>query len=236
MWRNIEVVLSESLERIWSALLATLPGVLAMLVVVAVTLGVAGAVRWFLRRTLARMGFDRRAHAWGITAGKDWDPGHAPSVLFARGAWWLLVLLGVALALDVFGASTTSALGLALLAFLPRLVVAGLVFIVGMGASRFLERSVLIGAVNMQVKEARLLSLGVKWVVLVLASAIALQHLGVGGALVTIAFSIVLGGIVLALALAVGLGSREVVGRAIEKRLQERDRPAEPEERAIHHL
>ena len=75
-----------------------------------------------------------------------------------------------------------------------------------------------------------------KWLVLVLATAIALQHLGVGGVLVTIAFSIVLGGIVLALALAVGLGSREVVSKALEKRIQEREHPAEPEERAIHHL
>lgn len=236
MWQSVQNVLSESLARIWASLVATLPGVLATLLVLVVTLLVAAAVRALLRRTLARVGFDRRAHAWGLTAGKDWDAAHAPSVLVARGAWWILVLLGVALALDVFGASTTSALGQALLAFVPKAVVAGVTFLVGLGASRFLERSVLIGAVNMQLREARLLSSGVKWLVLVLATAIALQHLGVGGVLVTIAFSIVLGGIVLALALAVGLGSREVVSKALEKRIQEREHPAEPEERAIHHL
>jgi hypothetical protein len=236
MWQQIELVFAQSFDRVWTVLVSVLPGVLAMLLVLAVSIAAAVAVRWFLKRSLARIGFDRRAHAWGITAGKDWQPAHAPSTLVARGVFWLLVLLGLALALDVLGATTTSALGLALIAFLPRIVVGGLIFLLGMIASRFLERSVLITAVNMQLRDARLLSVGVKWVILVLATAVALQHVGIGGMLVTIAFSLVLGGIVLALALAVGLGSREVVSRALERRMQERDKPADPQERAIHHL
>jgi hypothetical protein len=236
MWQQIELVLAQSLERIWAVLLSLLPGVLAMMLVIGASLASAAAVRWFLRRSLARIGFDRRAQALGLTLRQDGPSRLAPSALVARAAFWGIVLLGVALALDVFGASTTSALGLALIAFLPRLLVAGLLFVVGLLLSRFLERSVLIGAVNMQLREARLLAAGVKWLVLVLAIAVALLHLGIGGLLVTIAFSIVLGGIVLTLALAIGLGSREAVSRVIEKRLRERERPAPPEDRAIHHL
>jgi hypothetical protein len=236
MWEQVQLVLAQSLERVWTVLLSILPGFVAMLLVVGGSLAVAAAVRWFLRRSLARIGFDKRAQALGIGVGRDGARGHAPSALVARGTFWTLVLLGIALALDVFGASTTSAIGLALIAFLPRLLVAGLLFVVGVVAARFLERSVLIGAVNMQLREARLLAVGVKWLVLVLASAVALQHVGIGGLLFTIAFSIVLGGIVLTLSLAVGLGSREAVSRVIEKRLREREKPKEPEERAIHHL
>jgi hypothetical protein len=98
-----------------------------------------------------------------------------------------------------------------------------------------LERSVLIGAVNLQLHSARLLAIGVKWFVLVFATALALQHLGVGGLIVTIAFSLVLGGIVLALALAVGLGSRRAVGRAIARRL-DGDRRGKREDRPVQHL
>jgi hypothetical protein len=235
MWRQMEETLAQAFERAWTALLSVLPGFLAMLLVLAVALAVAIATRWGLRRSLARIGFDERARAWGFPQVQD-GPGSAPSALVARGAYWLLLLLGVGLALDVYGATTTSALGLALLGFLPRLAIAAVVFLVGLGASRYLERSVLISAVNMQIRQARLLSVGVRWVVLVLATAVALEHVGIAGLLVTIAFSIVLGGIVLALALAVGLGSREAVSKALEKRLQERDRTPAPEERPIQHL
>lgn len=237
MWEQIQVVFHQSFDRVGAALVSLLPGVLAMLLVLAVSLAVAAALRVVLRRALARVGFDRRAQAWGLVSGEGWAP-HRPSEFVARLVFWLALVAGVALALDVFGASTTSALALALLAYLPRLVVAAIIFLVALGASRFLERSVLISAVNMQVQSARLLALGVKWLVLVLGSAMALEHAGVGGALVTISFTILLGGIVLALALAVGLGSREAVSRTIDERLREREkRPARGAEgERIQHL
>jgi hypothetical protein len=236
MWRQVEETLVQAFERAWGALLSVLPGFLAMLLVLGMALAAAAATRWGLRRTLARIGFDERARAWGFLPAQEGGPRTSPSDLVARGAYWLLLLLGVGLALDVYGATTTSKLGLAIVAFLPRLVLAGVVFGIGLLASRYLERSVLISAVNMQIRQARLLSVGVRWVVLVLAVAVALEHVGVAGLLVTIAFSIVLGGIVLALALAVGLGSREAVSRALEKRLQERGRTPVPEDRPIQHL
>src|SRR5260221_75376 len=83
--------------------------------------------------------------------------------------------------------------------------------------ARFLARSVLIGAVNMNLQYARLLSVGVKWLVTVLAVTIAIEHLGIGSGIIRLAFGILFGGIVLALALAVGLGSKELVSRSLER-------------------
>jgi hypothetical protein len=75
---------------------------------------------------------------------------------------------------------------------------------------------------------ARLLSTGVKWMILVLAVAMALDHLAIGGNIVHIAFGILFGGIVLALALAVGLGSKELVSRSLEREASRR--PVDVEE------
>jgi hypothetical protein len=91
---------------------------------------------------------------------------------------------------------------------------------------------VLIGAVNLQIESARLLSIGVKWMVMVLAIAMALTHLSIGGTVLTLAFGILFGGIVLALALAVGLGSKDVVRRSWERRTQQE----EPEKSPYQHL
>ena len=105
--------------------------------------------------------------------------------------------------------------------YLPHLLAALMILVVGAVAARFFARSVLIGAVNMQIQSARLLSLAVKWLVLLVAVAMALDHLGIGRSVLLLAFAILFGGIVLAAALAVGLGARDVVGRAIERQFHE---------------
>ena len=53
--------------------------------------------------------------------------------------------------------------------------------------------------------------------VMVLAFAMALEPLAIGGGIIQMAFAILFGGIVLALALAVGLGSKELVSRSLER-------------------
>jgi hypothetical protein len=104
-----------------------------------------------------------------------------------------------------------------LLGYIPNIVGAVVLLLLGNIIARFLSRSVLIGAVNMNLSYARLLSLGVKWLVLVLTAAMVLDHLSIGGAVVDLAFGILFGGIVLSLALAVGLGSRDLVSRSLER-------------------
>lgn len=230
MWNEVARVLSEAFGRLASVLVSDLPALVAMLLVLVGTAVLAGAVRVLLRRLLERVGLDRRAREWGLASGRGPGPHRQLSSLVARAAAWFVVLAGVAMALDVLGATTPTALGTALLAFLPRLLVGILVLLVGLGAARFLERSVLIGAVNRQLQEARFLALATKWLVLVLAAAMALEHLGVGGGLATLAFAIVLGGVMLAVALAIGLGAKDAVARALERRLPPGHPPADEDQ------
>ena len=51
-----------------------------------------------------------------------------------------------------------------------------MILVVGAVAARFLARSVLIGAVNMQIQSARLLSLAVKWLVLLVTVPMVFDH------------------------------------------------------------
>jgi hypothetical protein len=74
----------------------------------------------------------------------------------------------------------------------------------------------------------------VRWLVFVLTAAMVLDHLAIGGEIVALAFGILFGGIVLALALAVGLGSRDLVSRSLER---EANRPVELHaEEKLHHF
>jgi hypothetical protein len=165
--------------------------------------------------------FDDRLIHYRSTAG-DWTPTNSPTAILARGSFWGCVFLGLIIGVSAFDASyaTAASLPISLLPYLTHAVGAILLLIAGTLIARFLARSVLIGAVNAQLQYARFLSLGVKWLVLVLTSAMVLDHLEVGGVVVELAFGILFGGIVLTLSLAIGLGSRDLVSRSLESRVE----------------
>jgi hypothetical protein len=208
--------LHESLYRVLSLLLAILPGILAFIVAVVVLTLIGMALSALLRRGLAAARFDE--HVARGRGGVDWAPSTSPTELVARASFWACVLLGLIIGVSAFDASyaTAATLTNSLLPYLTRVVGAVFLLIAGTLFARFLARSVLIGAVNAQLRYARFLSLGVKWLVLVLTAAMVLDHLQIAGIVVELAFGILFGGIVLTLALAVGLGSRDLVSRSLE--------------------
>jgi hypothetical protein len=178
--------------------------------------GLAGAF------VLTAIRIDERL-ARGTNTIAEWSPTYTPTILITRIVFWCVVLVGFLVGLEAFGASSDNLLTARLLGYIPNVVGAVVLLILGNVIARFLSRSVLIGAVNMNLHYARLLSLGIKWLVLVLTAAMVLDHLSIGAAIVDLAFGILFGGIVLALALAVGLGSRDLVSRSLER---EAARPA----------
>lgn len=233
MWDQINEILKQSAGQIASGIARFLPGLLALIVVLLLAFLLACVVRVMLRRSLRGINFDGRLDQWGFSGLAEWSPLKSPTLLVARLGFWIIMLLGLLIGASALDADLTSRLVVGLFGYLPNVVAAVLVLIVGTFVARFLARGVLISAVNMQIQSARLLSLGVKWLVLVLTGAMALEHLGIGGQIVRMSFGILFGGIVLALALAVGLGSKDMVSRSWERQTTKSDeKPEEP----FHHL
>jgi hypothetical protein len=197
-----------------------LPGALVFLALLILALLVAVVLRYTLRRALNGLDFDRRAELLGISLA-DWTPTRSASALVASVAYWIVLALGLLLGLTALDAALPSQFAVSVLQYVPNLVAALAILVVGGIVARYLARAVLIGAVNMGVQYARLVSLTVKWLVLIVAAAMALDHIGIGRMVLLLAFGILFGGVVLALALAVGLGARDVVSRALDRQLQE---------------
>ena len=118
-----------------------------------------------------------------------------------------------------------------IVAFVPRFLAACLIVLVGLGVAGIARRSVLLGAVNAGLPWARAGARGVSVVILTFFAAMGLDHLGVARSILVAAFSILGGGLVLALALAFGLGARDAARRYIEKKLR-----AETEDTGIRHV
>ena len=234
MWNQVGGTLSNSMAQAMGRFASLLPGILAFLVAVVLFSLIGWLLAWVVRRILIALHFDERLGR-GTEAVTEWSPRQTPAGLAARLVFWVFVVIGIAVGADAFGASSHSRIAEGLLAYLPRLIGAGVILLVGNIVARFLSRGVLIGAVNMNLQYARLLSLGIKWLVLVLTAAMALDHLEIGQQVVDLAFGILFGGIVLSLALSVGLGSRELVSRSIERETSRAAAaPAQEEEQLRH--
>ena len=226
MGQQIKSALLDSVHRVLVMLAGFLPGVVALLLALALFALLGLGLAALLRRLLVAVRFDERVarrESSDATANvADWSPSRSPSLLMARAVQWLFVLLGVIVGVMAFDASYAPSASITgfVLPYLTHITGAVLLLLAGGFLARFLERSVLIGAVNARLHYARLLSLGVKWLVLVLTGAMVLDHLHIGGTIVELAFGILFGGIVLTLSLAIGIGSYSVVSRSIEKNIE----------------
>jgi hypothetical protein len=231
MWAEIELILRQATRQIAEHVANFLPGVVVSVVLILITVIVAVVVRFLLVRTLRGLDFDRRADRWGFAPVLARPAAGTASQTVARVTFWMILLLGLLLSLTALDASMPSRLALSVFWYIPHLVAAAIILAVGAVAARFLSHSVLIGAVNMHMQSARLMSLAVKWLVLLVAVAMALDHLGIGRSILLLAFGIFFGGVILAAALAVGLGAKDAVSRAIDRQSKE---PSRVEDRFDH--
>jgi Conserved TM helix len=217
MWEQIKEALAQSTVRFLTRFASLLPGLVALLVALVVSIIVAVILAAATRRLLASVQFEQLLARWGYTPAREWSPFRNPALLVSRAIAFLVILAGLLIGIEAFDADWTSLLARAVFAYIPNLVGAAVVLLLGGIIARFLARSVLIGAVNMNLQYARLLSVGVKWLVVVLAVAMALYHLRIAQGIVELGFGILFGGIVFALALAVGLGSKDLVTKSLER-------------------
>jgi hypothetical protein len=219
MWQQVELALSQSAHRVLFKLASFLPALVALFLAVLVLTAIGIGLSALLRRILTSVKFDERIARNQTGSVSDWAPSHSPTDLVARTAFWACVVLGLFIGVSAFDAAYPgeTQISLIIIPYLTHSVGAIILLIAGTVIARFLARSVLIGAVNAKLQYARFLSLGVKWLVLVLTAAMVLDHLQIGGVVIELAFGILFGGIVLTLALAVGLGSRDVVSRSLER-------------------
>lgn len=211
MWTEVQQALNQSAADVLTSIARLLPGTIALVVAVAIAMLAGTLLATIARRALTGVDFDRRVSpgAWSEWAG--WTGVSSPTSLIVRCVWWGMVAFGLLVGIAALDPTLTSQVAIRLVGSAMNVVTALVVLAVGNVVARFLARGVLISLVNMNIEQAGPLSFGVKWLVLIMAGAMALEHLGIGGRIVELAFGILFGGVVLTLALALGLRSKDIV-------------------------
>ena len=234
MWDHVKQALVDSTTRFLTRLANFLPGLAALIVALFLSAILAWILAAIVRRVLVGLRFDERLGRWGFSSLAEGSPMNSPTRLVSRSVGVLVIISGFLIGVAAFDFDWTYLFVQKVFAYIPDVLAALLVLLVGNVVARFLARSVLIGAVNLNLQYARFLSIGVKWIVVVLTFAMALEHLRIAPNIVELAFGILFGGIVLTLALAVGLSSKDLISRSLERDVKKAS--TEPVEDPLRHL
>jgi hypothetical protein len=218
-----------TLRETWSGyvegLRLVIPRLLAMLSVVAAGWLIAALARAVTRRALAWLRVARLAERTGtaeLLRKAELPPAER---LVASAVFWLLFLGFLLAGLDALGFSTLAALRAEVGLLVPRLVGALVILAVGLLLANVVWRVVLLAAVNAGWPSARLLGGAVYFLTVTITAAMALDQVGLARPIVLAAFAIVVGAVMLAVAIAVGVGAGPLVRRLLEERLARRTRP-----------
>jgi len=200
------------------------PRLLAMVAVIALGWAVAAIARRLTVRIFRMVDLDARCARWGLTASLSRSGiGQSPSQVIGQLVFWTIFFVALLTSVEALEMPATAGLAAGVVRFLPNLVVAALVWMVGLLLANFMAQAVLIAAVNAQVALAPLIAGAVRWLVLVFAGAAALTQLGIAREMVLLTFGIAFGGTVLALALAFGLGGKDLAREILESRFRKPD-------------
>ena len=215
--------------------LVVLPNVLAMSIIFAAGLAVAWTASQTMERLLRVVGLDRLSDRLGVTSAL-WRGGVKtdPSRLVGQAAYWIVMIFATVAALGALNLQPINDVAKSFLAYVPHLVTAALILIAGWLLSNFVSQAVLIAAVNAGLPPARLVATCSRWGIQLLAVAMALEQLGIAQNIVVVGFGITLGGIVLAGAIAFGLGAKDLAKDYIERGLSIRSRDRAPDD--LRHL
>ncbi len=139
------------------------------------------------------------------------------SDLIAAICYWLGLLITFMVAINAVGVTIAADLLRQVILYIPNVVAALFILILGMFVSTILKNIVQTAANNAGLSQGKLLAQIVETIVIVFAVLIGLEQLKIGITITELTISIILGSLGLGLALAFGLGCKDIAGRYVSE-------------------
>lgn len=221
----VHKIIIEPFQKCYENLLYFLPSLLTSLVILIIGFVLSYVLRFIISRVLKAVKVDRFLESTGIfevlARGGIKEPS---SLLISKIVEWLTVFTFVIIAMQNLKIPTVEHLVERFFLYLPNVFVASFILIIGYLLSNFFGRAILIASVNAGITQARLIGKFVRAAVFILSATMALEQLGIGRDTVIVAFTIIFGGLVLAVAIACGLGGKDIARNYLEKKTKEDDK------------
>ncbi len=211
--------LSQALHEMVRDFAHFLPRVIVMLILALVGWVIAYAVKVVLRSLLRLVKFDKLSENAGASQLLSKAALPSATEMLSRFVFWVAWLGFILLGVSVLGILGLQEQVARFFLFLPRLFVAMLIMFFGLLAASFFSRAALLAAVNANVPSPRVLSLAVRSIIIVFVLSVVFEELGLAEQTMLVAFGIAFGALMLGLAIAFGIGGRDLAQRFLEKRI-----------------
>ena len=210
------VQISDSLQRGLGSLVGFLPRLIGFLIIVLIGWLIARVVKALVVKALEGIGVDR-----ALSSGSAGPyvaramPDTRPSELIGKIAFWFLFLGAIAIAVSQLGIQALDNFLQSIVAYLPNVVVAILIFVLA-GALAAAASRVIAGALG-ETSTAKVAGTAVPVLIMAIATFMILDQLNIAPAIVEITYIALLGSAALGMALAFGLGGRDVAARMLDE-------------------
>lgn len=202
---------------------AFLPELIGAIIIFVAGWIIARLVKLAVERLLKLIRFDKVTEKAGVKEFlRKGDILKAPSEIISSLVYWFIMILVIIASLDALGLPIVSDLLNSIFLYIPNVVAAIIVLILGFLVGNLLSAVVRTAASNAGLKNANGLGKIALYAIVFFSGAIALIQLGIGEEIVVSAFGIAFGAAALALALAFGLGGRDVAGDYLKRWLEEK--------------
>lgn len=207
-----------SLAAAMALLFSAIPKILGFLLIVVAGWFIASLIERGLAAVLRSIRFNDLAERAGLThfvqkMGMNTDPAGMVGLVVK----WFVRLIALVVAFDALGLPAVSEVLRQLLLWLPNVVVALVVLVIGGLAARGLSNVVRGAASEAGLSNANFLAKAASVVVWAFAVVVAVNQLGIATELVNTLFMAIVGALALGMGLAFGLGGRETAGEIVRK-------------------
>ena len=221
--------LAQTSDKVSDRVMQFLPQLVVMVIIILVGLLIAWVLQVVVRRLLGLVKLGKISETSGVTAMLSKAALPSPVELLSRLVFWVVWLAFILLGVEALGVQALQVQIARLLMFLPQIFVALLILFVGLLAANFFSRATLLAAATANYPSPRLLANVVRLLIAILAVTMAFEQLGLGQHAVLIAFAIAFGAVMFGLAIAFGLGGRDVARQILEKQFSEKKEEEEDE-------
>ena len=216
-----ETLITEPFQKFYEKLILFLPNFLSAIVILIAGIAFGFLLKYLFSRIFRIIGLDKVSERSGAAElMKKGGLKDTVSVLLARLIGWLTVIIFAGIAISALNVPSVERLLERLFLYLPNIFVAAMILLFGYLLGNFFGRTALIAAVNAGVRFSNLIGKFIKYLIIILSATMALEQLGIGKETIVIAFAIIFGGIVLALAISFGLGGRDLAKDYLEKKIR----------------
>lgn len=192
-------------------ILAMLPSVFAAAIVLVVAYFVGRIVAGLSASLLSAIGLDRLSARVGLTR-ETTPPAWMPSRVVGMALMVVIVLVAAMEGLAIVNFERLSTMLGDVVSLIAQVAVGLLIFAVGVALSSLAARAIRTS----NVQAAGFLANAARVAILVLTGAMGLQQMGLAQEIVNLAFGLLLGGIAIAVAIAFGVGGRNIAARELD--------------------